>query len=209
MGEVWLAHDPEWIVTWPSSFCRYRLPEVKENALIVFCEGSAISARLDHTNVVTVHQAGTDAGRAFIVMQYIDGGSLDQIVARNGPLEWQEATRVIREAAAGLAAAHARGRWCHRDVKPANLMRTTTGVTKLVDFGLVRAQAGDSQVTQDGRLLGTPAYMATEQWTDGEVDTASDLYSLVCSYYYLLTVRVPFDAPHGVAGLPAPLRNGS
>ena len=193
MGEVWLAHDPELdrdvaIKLLPVSFAR------DKERLNRFLREARASALLDHTNVVTVHQAGTDAGRAFIVMQYIDGGSLDQIVARNGPLEWQEATRVIREAAAGLAAAHAQG-MVHRDVKPANLMRTTTGVTKLVDFGLVRAQAGDSQVTQDGRLLGTPAYMAPEQWTDGEVDARSDLYSLVCSYYYLLTGRVPFDAP--------------
>ena len=193
MGEVWLAHDPQLdrdvaIKLLPASFAK------DEERLRRFLREARATARLDHPHVVTVHQAGTDGERAFIAMQYVDGGSLDKAVAASGPLDWREATQVIREAAAGLSAAHALG-MVHRDVKPANLMRTTTGVTKVVDFGLVRAEAGDSHLTQDGRLLGTPAYMAPEQWTGEQVDARSDLYSLVCTYYYLLTGRVPFDAP--------------
>ena len=82
----------------------------------------------------------------------------------------------------------------HRDVKPANLMRSGKGTVKVVDFGLVRAMQSTSQLTQQGTILGTPTYMAPEQWTGQEADARSDLYSLVCTYYYLLTGHAPFAA---------------
>jgi len=88
------------------------------------------------------------------------------------------------------------------DIKPANLIRTQDGVTKVVDFGLARGQDTNMQLTQQGTLLGTPAYMAPEQWTGSEVDGRSDLYSLRCTYYFLLTGRLPFDAPADVDSSP-------
>ena len=94
-------------------------------------------------------------GLASIVMELLDGGSLDDIVAKRGPMPWREATQAIRDAAAGLAAAHEIG-LVHRDVKPANLMRTGKGMVKVVDFGLVRAMQSTSQLTQMGTILGTP-----------------------------------------------------
>ncbi|NOX53724.1 MAG: SUMF1/EgtB/PvdO family nonheme iron enzyme [Planctomycetes bacterium] len=109
------------------------------------------------------------------------------------PMAWREATRAIRDAAAGLAAAHAAG-LVHRDIKPANLIRTKDGVTKIVDFGLARDQQADTQLTQQGLLLGTPAYMAPEQWTGGPIDNRTDLYALTCTYYHLLTGHLPFEA---------------
>ena len=127
-------------------------------------------------------------------MQYVDGGSLDKTVAASGPLDWREATQVIREAAAGLSAAHDSGHGASgRETRQPDA--DDNGRDEGRRFWSGPRQAGDSHVTQDGRLLGTPAYMAPEQWTGGEVDARSDLYSLVCTYYYLLTGRVPFDAP--------------
>ena len=131
-------------------------------------------------------------------MEYVEGQSLDKAVSPGKPMEWREATRAVRDAAAGLAAAHKLG-LIHRDIKPANLMRTTDGVTKVVDFGLARAQAGQTQLTQQGALLGTPAYMAPELWRRKEADARSDLYALACTYYCLLTGELPFDADNFMA----------
>ena len=190
MGEVWLAYDPNLdrdvaIKVLAAEFSRDKA------RLERFLRQARLAARLEHANTVTVYQAGMDGNRAFIAMQFVDGGSLEKAVAARGRLDWREATRAIRDAAAGLAAAHQVG-LVHRDVKPANLMRTTDGNTKVVDFGLARAQIGDTQLTQRGMLLGTPAYMSPEQCMGKKVDHRSDLYSLICTYYYLLTGRVPF-----------------
>jgi formylglycine-generating enzyme required for sulfatase activity len=193
MGEVWLAHDPNLerdvaIKVLPAAFAD------DEERLKRFLREARAAAQLDHLNTVRVYEAGVDGRQAYIVMQYVDGGSLDKVAAGGRPMEWREATRVIKDAATGLAAAHAKG-LIHRDVKPANLMRTQSGVTKIADFGLARARTADSQLTQQGTLLGTPAYMAPELWLGQEADARSDLYALICSYYHLLAGRQPFDAP--------------
>ena len=151
-----------------------------------------MAAKLHHTNAVAVYQAGVEGETAYIAMEYVEGQSLDDAVAPGKPLDWREATRAVRDAAAGLAAAHKLG-LIHRDVKPANLMRTVDGVVKVADFGLARAQAGQTQLTQEGALLGTPAYMAPELWKREKADPRSDIYALACTYYCLLTGDAPFD----------------
>jgi WD40 repeat protein/serine/threonine protein kinase len=193
MGEVWLAHDPTLdrdvaIKVLPGEFAR------DAERLGRFLREARLAARLDHVNTATVYQAGVDNGLAYIAMQYVDGGSLDKATASGRPMDWREGTRAIRDAAAGLAAAHKIG-LVHRDVKPSNLMRTSEGIAKLVDFGLARAVCGDTKLTQKGMLLGTPAYMAPELWMGQEADVRSDVYALICTYYHLLTGQVPFDAP--------------
>jgi len=165
-----------------------------EEHLKRFLREARLAARLHHTNTATVYQAGADGGQAYIAMEYVEGTALDAAITKNGPMSWREATRVIRDAAAGLGAAHGIG-LVHRDIKPGNLIRTPDGITKVVDFGLARGQHTNTQLTQQGTLLGTPAYMAPEQWSAGEVDARSDLYSLTCAYYFLLTGKLAFDAP--------------
>ena len=165
-----------------------------EEHLKRFLREARLAARLHHTNTATVYRAGADGGQAYIAMEYVEGTALDAAITKNGPMSWREATRVIRDAAAGLGAAHGIG-LVHRDIKPGNLIRTPDGITKVVDFGLARGQHTNTQLTQQGTLLGTPAYMAPEQWSAGEVDARSDLYSLTCAYYFLLTGKLAFDAP--------------
>ena len=99
-------------------------------------------------------------------------------------MDWREATRAVRDAAAGLAAAHKFG-LVHRDVKPENLMRTCAGRDEGPDFGLARSRLADSRYTQQGTWLGTPAYIAPELWQDREADARSDLYALALTYYHL------------------------
>lgn len=158
-----------------------------------FWREARLAGRLNHSNVVTIYQIGVENGLLFIAMELVEGGSLEEHVRRHGSMSWQEATRTIREAATALAAAHDLG-LVHRDIKPANLLRTSGGVTKVADFGLARAELNDTNLTQQGVRMGTPNYMAPEQWIGGEADGRSDLYSLICTYFFLLTARVPFEA---------------
>lgn len=193
MGVVYLARDPILdrqvaIKVLPAELS----PD--EERLKRFLREAKSAARLHHTNVAAVHQAGAEGRLAYIAMEYVEGTPLDKAASENKPMAWREATRAIRDAAAGLAAAHAIG-LVHRDIKPANLIRTKDGVTKVVDFGLARSLQTDTQLTQQGQILGTPAYMAPEQWTGGLIAAPADLYALTCTYYFLLTGRLAFDAP--------------
>ena len=192
MGHVYLAHNPHLdrdvaVKVLPGEFA------ADPERVSRFLREARLAAKIQQPNTVVIHQVSVQDGLAWLVMELLDGGSLDELVQRRGPLPWREATRAIRDAAAGLAAAHEIG-LVHRDVKPANLMRTCKGTVKIVDFGLVRAMKGASQLTQTGVILGTPAYMAPEQWLGEEADARSDLYSLACTYYYLLTGKRPFGA---------------
>ena len=203
MGHVYLAHDPHLdrdvaIKVLPSELTD------DEERVSRFLREARLTAKIQHPNTVVIHQVMVEDGLASIVMELLDGGSLDDIVEKHGPMPWREATQAIRDAAAGLGAAHELG-LVHRDVKPANLMRTCKGTVKVVDFGLVRAMQSTSQLTQMGTILGTPTYMAPEQWTGQEADARSDLYSLVCTYYYLLTGKAPvYGGFRSGVGLPAP-----
>jgi serine/threonine protein kinase len=158
------------------------------------------AAALAHPNVVRALDAGRVAGTHLLVMEYVEGATdLGQWVKRHGPLPVPQACEYVRQAALGLQHAHERG-LVHRDIKPANLLRTADGsLVKVLDLGLARldrpAEEGEqgSALTQEGALLGTPDYIAPEQALESHaVDTRADLYSLGCTFYYLLTGRVPF-----------------
>lgn len=198
MGEVWLAKDNRLgrevaIKVLPGELRhdRERLQRFEREAKLM--------AQLQHTHAVTVHQLGDDDNLLYMVIEYVDGGSLADQVDSSGPLNWREATQAIRDAAAGLAAAHKLS-LVHRDIKPANLLRTSEGVVKVADFGLARASYQPSELTQQqGGVLGTPSYMAPEQWDGRPADARSDLYALVCSYYFLLTGKPPFEAENWLA----------
>jgi formylglycine-generating enzyme len=192
MGVVWLAHDPDLD---RNVAIKILPPAYAKDADFVkrFLREARLAAKLHHPNAVTVHDVGADAEQTYIVMELVEGGSLDLAIAGEQPMDWRDATRAIRDAAAGLAAAHELG-LVHRDIKPENLMRTVNGVTKVVDFGLARSQLAETRYTQQGMLLGTPAYMAPELWVGGEADARSDLYALVLTYFHLLTGELPFTA---------------
>ena len=197
MGEVWLAYDPSLDRQVAIKTLR---PEVAlgPQGLDRFLREARLAAKLHHTNAVTVYQVGAEGKTAYIAMEYVEGQSLDKAISPGKPMNWRDATRAVRDAAAGLAAAHKLG-LIHRDIKPANLMRTTEGLTKVVDFGLARAQKAQTQLTQQGALLGTPAYLAPELWQRQEADARSDVYALACTYYCLLTGESPFDGDSFVA----------
>ncbi|HXI83468.1 MAG TPA: tetratricopeptide repeat protein [Verrucomicrobiae bacterium] len=192
IGVVWLAVDPK---LRRQVAVKLLQPEYSRDERMVgrFLREAQSAAKLNHPNTVAIYQAGESGGAVFIVMEWVDGGNLQDYLGAHGRMAWPEATRVIRDAAAGLSAAHEVG-LIHRDIKPSNLMRTTRGVIKVVDFGLARPFDQRSDITRPGAVIGTPAYMSPEQCAGGDLDARSDLYSLVCTYYHLLGGEPPFGS---------------
>jgi len=159
-----------------------------------FCREARSAAAVSHDNIVAVHQVNEDekSGLPFIVMQLVNGESLEQRLRRVGHLSLSETVRLGMQAAAGLAAAHSHG-LIHRDIKPGNiLLEAGTDKVKLTDFGLARA-AEDLKLTRTGFVAGTPLYMAPEQARGDDIDHRVDLFSLGSVMYEALAGKPPFE----------------
>jgi eukaryotic-like serine/threonine-protein kinase len=150
------------------------------------------AAALSHPAVVTVYDAGADGPTRYIVMEFVPGRSLADILREQGALEPGRAKEIAAQVASALSAAHAAG-IIHRDIKPGNIMVTPDGNVKVLDFGIARALDGNT-LTQTATVLGTSAYMAPEQALGQPVDARSDIYSLGCVLYEMLTGEPPFMA---------------
>ncbi len=151
-------------------------------------------AALDHPNVVKLLDAGRDGGTHYLVMEYVEGRTLEQVAA-GGKLPCGLAAAYVAQAAAGLHHAHERG-FVHRDVKPANLMLTPDGTVKVLDLGLARSADPADDVTamlDPGALLGSADYQAPEQAVGGQVDARADVYSLGATLFALAAGRPPFE----------------
>ena len=157
------------------------------------------AASLSHPGVVAVYDTGSEDGTHFIVMEYVDGRTLKDIIRAEGPLYPDRAAEIAADVCAALAAAHARG-LVHRDVKPANIMLMPDGRVKLMDLGIARVAAGET-ATQTAAMLGTAQYISPEQAQGQTVDYRSDLYSLGVVLYEMVTGRPPFtgDSPVAIA----------
>lgn len=169
------------------------------NAIRRFEREVRAAAALSHPNIVHALDADQVDGTHLLVMEYIEGTDLARLVQQNGPLPVAQACEYVRQVAFGLQHAYDRG-MVHRDIKPANLLLTAAGKTvKILDMGLARLDHQDaaddksSLMTQEGVVIGTPDYIAPEQALESHtVDIRADLYSLGCTFYHLLTGRVPF-----------------
>ncbi len=163
------------------------------DALLVqrFEREARAAARLNHPNIVGVFDTGREGTVHYIVMQCVAGESLAQRLAERGALPVPEAVEIAAQIADALAAAHAAG-IVHRDVKPANVMVEPTGTCKVLDFGIARA-AADAALTQDASMLGSAPYMSPETALGQTADARSDIYSLGCVLYEMLTGRLPFS----------------
>ena len=154
-------------------------------------------AKLIHPNIVQVYDTGIDAGRHYIVMEYVEGRSGAQILQRQGPLDAETTAEIGAQACAGLDYAHRRG-IIHRDVKPGNLMVVGGPVgggemtVKLTDFGIARA-VEQTRITQVGSVVGTAAYLSPEQVRGEEATPATDVYALGVVLYQFLTGRLPYE----------------
>lgn len=192
MGEVWAADDAQLrrrvavkivLAGQGASVLTDRLRREAENA-----------ARLQHPGITVVHDIGQHEGRPFFVMELLDGTDYDAILAANpGGLPVERVLETGIAVADALAYAH-RGGVVHRDIKPANLMATAGGV-KICDFGISRSAEAAGNLTGTGGMLGTPAFMAPEQYEGRPADARTDLYAFGCTLYAMLTGRPPFDGP--------------
>jgi len=157
-------------------------------------EMAAVGA-MEHPHIVRAYDAGAEAGIHYLVMEYVEGMDVSRKIHESGPLSVPEALSVLRQVAQGLAYAHEQG-LVHRDIKPSNLFWTTNQEIKILDMGLARLQQDEvaEELTSTGQVLGTPAYMAPEQWeSTHSADARADLYSLGCTLHFLLTGRPPFS----------------
>ena len=160
------------------------------------------AANLNHPNIVSLYDYGADHGTYFIVMEYIEGRTLGEVIGAEGPLMPERAAEIAADVARALQRAHAAS-LVHRDIKPGNIMITNTGETKVTDFGIARAVGSDSDatMTQAGMVIGTASYLSPEQAQGNPVDARSDVYSLGCVLFEMLTGRAVFtgDTPLSIA----------
>jgi serine/threonine protein kinase len=168
-----------------------------QSALERFDREARAAAALDHPNIARAHDIDTDGRHHFLVMEFVDGASLQDVIKKHGPLEIVRACHYIRDAAEGLQHAHGAG-WVHRDIKPGNLLLGRDGTVKILDMGLARLFSDDSddltKKYEKNAVLGTADYLAPEQAThSSDVDIRADIYSLGATFYFLLTGKPPFD----------------
>ncbi len=150
-------------------------------------------AKLNHPNIVKVYDFGNEKGLYYIVNEYIDNGSVQDLIDKKGPLTPELAIEYAIQVTKGLMEAF-KSDIIHRDIKPDNLMLTKEGVLKIADFGLAKSMQADAAATQSGLIMGTPFYMSPEQAKGQEMDSRSDIYSLGVSLYSMVIGDVPFDA---------------
>ncbi len=199
MAEVYLARDrlldrlvaikilfPEF-ATDPSFVARFR-------------REAQAAANLNHPNIVGVYDWGKERGTYYIVMEFVDGRSVSDIIRNDGPIEPKRAAGIAAEVAAALGFAHRKG-VVHRDVKPGNVLITSTGEIKVADFGIARAMTskGEEDLTQTGSVMGTATYFSPEQAQGKTVDARTDLYSLGVVLYEMVSGKPPFNGDSPVA----------
>jgi eukaryotic-like serine/threonine-protein kinase len=156
-----------------------------------FFREARMAAALSHPNLVAVYDVGEDDGLPYIVMEYVEGETLAELMTRAGPVQPDRAVDMLLQVCAGLEHAHAAG-LVHRDVKPQNVLVRSDGVVKIADFGIARTMQA-TQLTQVGTVLGTAAYLAPEQAAGEPVTGAADIYSLGAVAYELLSGRTPYE----------------
>jgi eukaryotic-like serine/threonine-protein kinase len=196
MAAVFLAND---LVLERQVAIKVLPPDMtRDGELIVrFQQEAKTAARLDHPNIIPIHRVESEAGLVYIVMKYVSGQSLEEVLDK-GPLPIPQVRHVLREAALALGHAHRR-HVVHRDVKPANIMLDDDGRVVLTDFGISKAVQGASNLTGTGTIIGTPAYMAPEQAKGREVDGRADQYALAIVGHRALTGKLPFEGDaHGI-----------
>jgi len=197
MGIVYAAQDPDLgrRVALKTIQVGFAIPESERAAFEKrFMQEARAAAVLSHPGIVVVHDVGRDSetNTPYIALEFMEGRTLADLTAGGEPMPWPKAARLVAQLAEALAHAHAKG-IVHRDVKPANIMVLDTGQSKVMDFGIAKLPA--STLTSTGEFFGTPAYMSPEQARGDPVDPRTDLFSLGCVLFQILTGKKPFDGP--------------
>ncbi len=197
MGAVFQARDPQIDrivaikVILTESVSKAELENFKQR----FHREARAAGKMSHAGIVTIHDIAEDkSGRPYLVMEFIEGRTLEKMMEEHGaqkPVLAAHALDIGIQVAEALDYAHRRG-VVHRDIKPANILLTEEGVAKIADFGIAKMEG--TQLTQTGHMLGTPAFMSPEQFSGAAIDARSDLFSLGAILYWMLTGAKPFEA---------------
>jgi serine/threonine-protein kinase len=176
------------------------LPELAGDSDFVtrFQREARAAASLNHPNIAAVYDSGEHDGQYFIVMEYIDGPTLADVIKEDAPLPETRAAEIGMEIAAALGAAHQQG-IVHRDMKPGNVLLGGGGLVKVVDFGIARAVESQTDLTRPGTIVGSATYLSPEQAMGGNIGTPSDIYSLGVVLYCMAAGQAPFSADSPVA----------
>ena len=194
MGTVYLAEDPTLHRTVALKVL-LRTDNTPPNLIRRFHSEAKTAARLRHPNIVTVYDSGEADGHLFLAMEYIDGPDIERVIRKRGPIPVERTVEIIRQISRALDHAHQAG-VVHRDIKPSNILMRRDGTATLTDLGLARAidETAASGITRAGFTVGTVDYMAPEQARSSKsADVRSDLYSLGCTWYHMLTGKVPYS----------------
>ena len=198
MAEVFLARDR--VLDRPVAV-KIMFPEFATDPTFVerFRREAQAAAKLTHPNIVGVYDHGEEKGTYFLVMEYVNGPSVSEVLKRDGPFKPKRAAEIASDVASALAAANSVG-VIHRDIKPGNIMLSPDGRAKVTDFGIARlAHDPDNELTKVGSVMGTATYFSPEQAQGFSLDGRSDLYSLGAVLFEMLTGRPPFTADTPIA----------
>ena len=197
MGAVWLARDE--VLGRVVAVKRVGAQPGMSSPDLLRAEREArLAARINHPHVVAIFDLVDDADQQWLVMEYIDGMPLSQLIATKGRLGADETAALLAQAAEALTAAHEAG-ITHRDVKPSNILVGQDGQVKLSDFGIARAEQ-DASLTATGLVTGSPAYISPEVASGRPAGGASDVWSLGATAYHALTGNPPYDVGDNVLG---------
>lgn len=169
-------------------------PHLAQNEEFVtrFVREAHTAAAVAHPNIIEVYDIGQNGDTHYIAMEFIDGESLKDVIAREGRVSARRACDIMRQVAMGLAEAHGAG-ILHRDIKPSNILLTKRDLVKVADFGLAKRPGADVSVTETGQAIGTPLYFPPEAARGQPLDARSDLYSFGATFYHALAGRPPFE----------------
>ena len=189
MGAVWKAYDSVIrrfvaLKLLPSAVGR------SAEARTRFLREARAAGALQHPNIVTIYDLGESEGQLFIAMELVDGHDLSELITDQEPLALERKLDIVIEVLQGLSYAHERG-VIHRDIKPSNIRLTSDGAVKIMDFGIARLASAEA--TGEGAIAGTPTYMAPEQITNGAISPVTDVFSVGCLLYELLSYCKPFQ----------------
>jgi serine/threonine protein kinase/Tfp pilus assembly protein PilF len=198
MGAVYKARDIEVDRTVGLKVIR---PDLAGNPAILarFKQELVLARQVTHRNIIRIYDLNEADGVKFITMEFIEGEDLRTILTREGKVAPKDAINIMRQACAGLQAAHHEG-VIHRDLKPSNIMRDASGRVVIMDFGLAKTVQGDG-MTQTGMMIGTMEYMSPEQAMGSDLDARSDIFTMGLIFYELLTGNIPFRAESAIASL--------
>jgi eukaryotic-like serine/threonine-protein kinase len=206
MGTVWLGHDElldRRVAVKEVRVAEGLSPQERDAVLERQLREARICARLNHPSIVTVHDVIQQDDRPWVVMELIEGRGLDAVVRDEGPLELEQVADVGYQALDALGHAHAAG-VLHRDIKPSNIMLTADGGIIITDFGIATLE-GEVRLTQEGGVIGSPGYLAPEQVQGEDATSASDVWALGATLYFLAEGRPAFQRGTAAATALAPV----